>query len=242
MARVMHTTLSRLFRWLLEKRRIGTNPMRDASVPKAGKSRDRVLTDAEIVKFWKACNTVGEPVAQCLKLLLLTGCRRDEIGSLRRQEISDGGDTITIPASRSKNKKPHVIPLPPLARDILHSVQTSGDFVFNTGRGKPIAAWSRIKAELDTVLKFSSPWVLHDLRRSFSTGLNKIGVAPEVVEACLNHISGSKGGVAGVYNQYAYLPEKTAALQRWADHVIGLVEGRAAKVVPIKQKDTRAAA
>jgi integrase len=241
MARVMHTTLSRLFRWLLEKRRIGTNPMRDASVPKAGKSRDRVLTDAELVKFWKACDTVGEPVAQCLKLVLLTGCRRDEIGKLRRAEISDDG-TITIPAGRSKNKRSFVIPLPPLARDILRSVQTSGDFVFTTARGKPIAAWSRIKAELDAVLKLESAWVLHDLRRTFSTGLNKIGVAPEVVEACLNHISGSKAGVAGTYNQWHYAPEKTAALARWADHVIGLVEGKSATVVPYKRKGTRAAA
>ena len=148
---------------------------------------------------------------------------------------------MTIPANRSKNKKSFVIPLPPLARDILRSVQTSGDFVF-AKNGKPVAAWSRIKAELDAVLKFSAPWVLHDLRRTFSTGLNRIGVAPEVVEACLNHVSGSKAGVAGVYNQYAYLPEKTAALERWADHVIGLVEGRAAKVVPMKRKGARAAA
>jgi integrase len=241
MARVMHTTLSRLFRWLLEKRRIAANPMHGSVVPKAGKSRDRVLTDAEIVKFWKACNTMSEPVAQCLKLLLLTGCRRDEIGKLTRREISDG--TITIPASRSKNKKAFVIPLPPLAQTILRSVKTNGDFVFDTGRGKPIAAWSRIKAELDAVLKFSTPFVIHDVRRTVSTNLNKIGIASEVVEACLNHVSGTKGGVAGVYNQYVYLPEKTAALAAWAGHVTGLVEGKAATVVPIKKrKDTRAAA
>jgi integrase len=241
MARVMHTALSRLFRWLLEKRRIAANPMHGSVVPKAGKSRDRVLSDAEIVAFWKACDTLGEPVSQCLKLLLLTGARRDEIGKLRRAEISDDG-TVTIPASRSKNKKEFVIPLPAQTREILRGVQTRGDFVFTTARGKPIAAWSRIKTELDAVLKFSTPWVLHDLRRCFSTGLNKIGVAPEVVEACLNHISGSKGGVAGTYNQWHYLPEKTAALARWADHVIGLVEGRAATVVPIKRKGARAAA
>lgn len=239
MARVMHTTLSRLFRWLLEKRRIAANPMHGSVVPKAGKSRERVLSDVEVIAFWKASDTLDAPVAQCLKLLLLTGCRRDEIGKLRRAEISTDG-TVTIPASRSKNKKSFVIPLPPVALDILRSVQTSGDFVFDTGRGKPVAAWSRIKADLDSVLKFSAPFVIHDLRRTFSTGLNKIGVAPEVVEACLNHVSGTKSGVAGVYNQYAYLPEKTAALQRWSDHVIGLFEGRA-KVVPIR-KGAQAAA
>jgi integrase len=242
MARVMHTALSRLFRWLLEKRRIATNPMHGSVVPKAGKSRDRTLSDDEVIRFWRACDTTDAPVAQCLKLLLLTGCRRDEIGKLRRAEISDDG-TITIPASRTKNKKAFVIPLPPLALGILRSVKTSGDFVFDTGRGKPIAAWSRIKAELDAVLKFSTPFVLHDIRRTVSTGLNKIGIRPEVVEACLNHVSGSKSGVAGTYNQYAYLPEKTDALQCWSNHVIGLVEGRAAKVVPInKRKGARAAA
>ena len=202
MARVMHTALSRLFRWLLEKRRIAANPMRDATVPKAGKSRERVLSDAEMIAFWKATDTISEPVSQFLKLLLLTGCRRDEIGQLRRAEISADG-TVTIPASRAKNKKAFVIPLPPLAREILRSVKTSGEFVFTTTRGKPVSAWSRIKTELDSVLKFSDAFVIHDLRRTFSTGLNKIGIAPEVVEACLNHISGSKAGVAGTYNQYA---------------------------------------
>jgi len=241
MARVMHTALSRLFRWLLEKRRIAANPMHGSVVPKAGKSRERVLSDAEVIAFWKACDTISEPVAQCLKLLLLTGCRRDELGKLRRTESSDDG-TVTIPASRSKNKKSFVIPLPPQAREILRSVKTSDDFVFASKNGKPVAAWSRIKAELDAVLKFSTPFVLHDLRRTFSTGLNSIGIAPEVTEACLNHISGTKGSVAGVYNQYAYLPEKTVALERWADHVIGLVEGRAAKVVPMKRKGAQAAA
>ena len=114
------------------------NPMHGSVVPKAGKSRERVLSDAEVIAFWKASDTVSEPVGQCLKLLLLTGCRRDELGKLRRAEISDDG-TVTIPASRSKNKKSFVIPLPPLAQEILHSVQTSGDFVFASERGKPIS-------------------------------------------------------------------------------------------------------
>jgi integrase len=241
MARVMHTTLSKLFRWLLEKRRIKANPMHGSVVPKAGKSRDRVLSDAEIVAFWNACGAVAAPVGECLKLLLLTGCRRDEIGKLRRAEISEDGNTITISGERTKNHKVHIVPLPPAARDILRGVKTTGDLVFVAGRGKGLA-WSRIKAELDAVLKFSAPFVLHDTRRTFSTGLNSIGIAPEVVEAALNHVSGSKADVAGVYNKYAYAPQKAAALQRWADHVIALVEGKAAKVLPLKRKATRAAA
>lgn len=231
MARAMHDVLSRLFRWLLEKRRIATNPMHGSVRPKVGEDRERVLSDDEVKAFWNACDGMSEPVSQCLKLLLLTGCRREEIGMLRRNEISDDG-MITIPASRSKNKKPHIIPLPQLARDILSSVKTDGEQIFCKGRG---LAWSRIKAKLDAVLKFDTPWVLHDLRRTVSTGLNSIGIEPQVVEAALNHVSGSKRGVAGVYNRYAYLPEKETALARWADHVTGLVEGKPANVVSIRK-------
>ena len=169
--------------------------MHGSIVPKAGKNRDRTLSDSEVIQFWRACDT-GCAMPQTAPAHRLPP---REIGKLRRSEISDDASTITIPAARSKNGKPHMIPLPPLAREILRSVQTTGEFVFTTTRGKPIAAWSRIKAELDALLKFSTPWVLHDTRRTFSTGLNKIGIAPEVVEACLNHISGSKGGVAGVH-------------------------------------------
>ena len=80
------------------------------------------------------------------------------------------------------------------------------------------------------------PWRSHDLRRTFSTNLNKIGIQPHVVEACLNHVTGSQGRVASVYNKYHYLPEKIQAVNRWAEHVAGLVEGRTAKVVPMKRK------
>jgi integrase len=111
--------------------------------------------------------------------------------------------------------------------------------IFATKRNKPIGPWSRIKLQLDAAMK-TTPWRLHDLRRTFSTNLNKIGLPPHVVEACLNHISGAQANVAGVYNRHTYLPEKTAALERWANHVIALVEGRSGKIISMKRK-TRAA-
>jgi integrase len=235
MASAMFALLSRLFRWLLGKRRIKVNPVMGVAAPKAGKSRERVLDATEVKAFWRACDDVAAPVAQCLKLLLLSGARRDEIGKLCRSEISDDGATITIPASRSKNRKPHIIPLPSLARDILKSVKVNGsDQVFCKGRGG--LAWSRIKAQLDDAVKFSKPWVLHDVRRTFATGLASINIEPHIIEACLNHQSGAKASVAGTYNRFAYEGEKRAALERWADHVVGLVESRTAKVVPMKRK------
>ena len=235
MARSMFTVLSRMFRWLLEKRRITVSPVIGVTVPKSSKPRERTLADDEIKKFWIACEKVGEPASQCLKLLLLTGCRLNEIAKLRRAEISDKDHTATIPASRTKNKKAFVLPLSPLARSILQSVQTAGDLFFITERGKPLSSWSKIKARLDGAMKIP-PWRSHDLRRTFSTNLNKIGIQPHVVEACLNHVTGSQGRVASVYNKYHYLPEKTAALERWSNHLIGLVENRAAKIVPMKRK------
>ena len=235
MARSMFTVLSRMFRWLLEKRRITVSPVIGVTVPKSSKPRERTLADDEIKKFWIACEKVGEPASQCLKLLLLTGCRLNEIAKLRRAEISDKDHTATIPASRTKNKKAFVLPLSPLARSILQSVQTAGDLFFITERGKPLSSWSKIKARLDGAMKIP-PWRLHDLRRTFSTNLNKIGIQPHVVEACLNHVTGSQGRVASVYNKYHYLPEKIQAVNRWAEHVAGLVEGRTAKVVPMKRK------
>ena len=161
--------------------------------------------------------------------------RLNEIARLRRAEVSNKDHTATIPASRTKNKREFVLPLSPMAWNILQSVQTTGDLFFTTERGKPVSSWSKIKRRLDAAMK-TTPWVVHDLRRCFFTNLNKLGIQPHIVESCLNHVSGHKAGVAGVYNQYAYLPEKTVALDRWAEHIAGLIEGRAAKVVPMKRK------
>jgi integrase len=235
MARSMFAVLSRLFRWLLEERRITVNPVIGVAMPESPEPRERTLTDDEIKKFWIACEKIGEPASQCLKLLLLTGCRLNEIAQLRRSEINDKDRTATIPSNRVKNKKSFVLPLSPMAWNILQSVQTKGDLFFTTERGKPIGPWSRIKRQLDAEMK-TAPWRTHDLRRCFSTNLNKIGIAPHVVETCLNHVSGHKGSVAGVYNTYQYLPEKTQAMNRWTDHVAGLIEGRAAKIFVMKRK------
>jgi integrase len=235
MAHQLSSVLRRFFLWLLEKRLVKVNPFVNVVAPKAAKaSRERVLTNAEIVKFWRACDALDAPAGQCLKLLLLTGCRLNEIAMLARAEVD--GDTITIPSARSKNKLAHMVPLPPLARDILHSVKTSTDLYFTGKRGKPLGPWSRIKAALDRHMQPESPFVVHDLRRTVSTGMNALGILPATVEAVLNHTSGTRAGVAGTYNVHHYLPEKTAALARWSDHIAGLIEGRAAKVVAIKRK------
>lgn len=91
-----------------------------------------------------------------------------------------------------------------------------------------------MKDALDTAMPGAAPWRLHDLRRTAATGMAELGIAPHIVEAVLNHVSGARGGVAGIYNRAAYADEKRAALERWANHVEGLVTDRGAKVADIK--------
>jgi integrase len=153
---------------------------------------------------------------------------------MQRAELSDDGTIWNIPGSRTKNRKPHTVPLPPLARQILASVVGEGGFVFTTTGDSPVSIGSKIKGRLDEAMAIP-PWRLHDLRRTAATGMAEIGIPPHIVEAALNHVSGARAGVAGTYNRAAYAPEKKAALERWADHIAGLVSGRAAKVVPIRK-------
>lgn len=231
-ARVMLSCLSKMFSWLVQHRRVSQNPCKDVHRPEASAARDRVLTDAEIVKFWRATDAERKELSALLKLLLLTGCRLNEVAGMTRAELSDDGATWNIPGSRTKNKRPHVVPLAPLARKLVGT--GSEGFVFTTTGRSPVSGWSKIKGRLDEAMKIP-PWRLHDLRRTAATGMAEIGIGPHIVEAALNHISGAKAGVAGTYNRAAYAEEKRAALERWASHVQGLVSERPANVVKMRK-------
>src|SRR5262249_36496779 len=151
-----------------------------------------------------------------VRLLMLTGQRRKEIGALQWSEVSDGA--ITLPAERTKNDLAHEVPLSAQAQDILASVHRiiGRDAVF--GRTDGFSAWSIPKRELDEASGVKD-WVLHDLRRTCATRMADLGVQPHIIEAVLNHISGHKRGVAGVYNRSTYSSEKRDALNRWAGHI-----------------------
>jgi integrase len=128
------------------------------------------------------------------------------------------------------------VPLPPLARDILSTIKPiagAPGFVFTTDGARPIASWSKIKNRLDAIMSPASPWRLHDLRRTFVTGLADLGIRPDVIELAVNHRSGLRGGIAGVYNKSELLPERRAALERWSAHVDGLVKGKPADVITL---------
>ena len=235
-ARAMFAGLSKLFGWLVERRRVRSNPCTGVHRPATLKARDRILTDAELVKFWKAADAERVEFGALLKLLLLTGCRLNEVAGMRRTEID--GATWKIPGERTKNARAHVVPLPPLARALIASVPTEGALVFTTNNATPPSGWSKIKNRLDAAMQIP-PWRLHDLRRTCATGMAEIGIAPHVVEAVLNHVSGHKSGVAGVYNRAQYGAEKKAALERWAAHVEALIAGKPATNVVTLQAAVR---
>ncbi len=235
-ARAMFATLSKLFGWLIGKRRLSQHPCAGVSRPETPPSRDRVLTDAEIVKFWRAADAERAEFSAPLKLLLLTGQRLSEVTGMMRSELAEDFATWTIPGVRAKNHRQHVVPLPPMARELLASVGGDGELVFTTDGSSPVSVGSKIKNRLDRAMSIPK-WRLHDLRRTCATGMAEIGIAPHIIEAVLNHVSGARASVAGTYNRAVYAPEKKAALERWAAHVEGLIKGRAAKVVPLHKAE-----
>jgi integrase len=204
-----------------------------------------VLSGDELRWLWLACDEVEEPYHSIFRLLALSGQRLNEVAGMRREELRDDG-MWHLPGSRTKNHLAHVVPLPPLAQSIIAAVPPGqNQFVFTTSAGRPPTHWSKAKSKLDAAMlalarkecgpdAVIEPWRLHDLRRGFVTGLVEIGVPPHVVEQVVNHISGTRAGVAGVYDKSQLLPERRAALQRWAAHVERVVSGAAAvKVVPL---------
>jgi integrase len=229
MARVFGSYLSAALGWMYRADRIDVPLSVAKLLPEASKARDRTLNDDEIVKFWHAAGTLGAPLTQMLRLLLLTGVRRSELAGLRRGELSADGAVWTVPGIRVKNTREHVVPLPPLARRILASVpaiEGSSGLVFTNDGKRPIGSWSGIKLRLDAVMAPARPWVVHDVRRTFVTKLCELGVRTEVVEALVNHVSGTRSGVAGIYNRSILMPERQAALAMWAHHIEDLVAGR----------------
>jgi integrase len=237
----VRSTMSAMWAWGLRSGLIdGENPVANVPKPASEAPRDRVLTDAELALIWQA--TGGEQDHErIVRLLLLTGARREEIGSLDWAEID--GALWTLPRVRSKNALPHEVPLGPLALAQLPPRPTARALVFGEGLGG-FSGWSRGKERLDgriSALMRTAflenhgrgptedevtirPWTLHDLRRTLSTWLSETGTEPHIVEALLNHVSGAaKRGVAGVYNKAQYREPKRAAIARWEEHVRGLV-------------------
>jgi integrase len=220
------------FSWAIGEGLIENNPATGCNKT-AETTRDRHLSNDEIRALWAAL-PAGD-FGDILKLLLLTGQRRREIGDLEWSEVDLETGRITLSGSRTKNGREHVIPMSASVMAILQARprRDDRDLVFGEGEGG-FSGWGKPKERLDETLRISE-WVIHDLRRTAATGMAELGVQPHVIEAVLNHISGSKAGVAGIYNRSTYESEKRRALELWANHVEQIAAGRKAKVVPIKR-------
>jgi integrase len=214
-------TLSALFVWAIGEGLCDNNPVVGTNKQEEN-SRSRVLSEAEAAAVWLAAPE--KDYGRIVRLLLLTGCRRDEIGSLRWSEIDLEARTITLPGERTKNGRPHVVPLSDSAIAIIAAIpRRDREHVFGQGRGG-FSGWSKAKAALDESAKLKEAWTLHDLRRTAATIMaDRLGVQPHIIEALLNHVSGHKAGVAGIYNLAAYEKEKAEALKLWASHLAAAV-------------------
>ncbi len=223
MANRVLTVIKKLFGWAVARDLIVLSPAAGVEAPGKETARDRVLTDTELKAVWEACEALGYPFGPLFRLLVLTGQRRGEVVRMAWSDIEDG--TWTLPREITKSDRLHVVPLSGLAVETIEAVpQIEGcDLLFPSLRGtdRPLSGFSRAKRQLDT-LSGVDGWRLHDLRRCAASGLARLQTAPHVIEAVLNHRSGTISGVAAVYNRYSYLDEKRLALEAWAQHVQGL--------------------
>jgi integrase len=230
-ARETHATLHRLFSWMISQRMIAVNPAAGVHKPKPPPSRERVLSDDEIRGLWLAC---GEgPFADALKVMLITGARRDEVGRMHRSELNNL-HLWTLPASRSKNRREHTCPLPSLAREIIAARPADHEYVFSFGT-HPVRGWADAKRRVDSRMPGVPPWRIHDLRRTAVTGMARAGADLHVIERAINHVSGSFGGIVGVYQKHRYADQVAAALEAWANLLRDIIGTKANNVVELRR-------
>lgn len=229
MGRGVYQQLSRFYSWALPSLdRLPANPCRDARKPPPSAARDRVLSEAELGALWRAADAEGYPFGVAVQLLVLTAQRRGEVLGASWPEVDLEGSTWVIPAGRAKNGQPNIVPLSHAAKRLLETVPRceACDLIFpaRTNLERPASgvgkAWERMLeatgAQLGGRVDRFTP---HDIRRTVATGLQRIGTPLVVSEAVLNHQSGSKAGVAGVYHRHKFTEEKRVALEAWACEV-----------------------
>lgn len=238
-----------LWKWAFARELVDVIPFAALSAPAKPVSRDVVLSDTELPIVWRATRKVEYPFGPAFRLLLLTGQRRSEVFGMTWEELDKKAATWTIPADRAKNNQAHVVPLSAMAVAEITAMLTQlgqkaptewpkRGLVFTTNNKTAASGISKAKLRLDAAADDIAKegeakvpaWRLHDLRRTVATGLQKLGVRMEVTEAVLNHISGSKAGVVGIYQRHDWAGEKREALDRWASHVAGLIAPKAVKV------------
>jgi integrase len=230
--------VSHLFNWAKPLDLITSNPAEDVAKPQPRvKSRERCLNADEITQFWAACEQVGWPVGPIFQLLLLTGQREAEVGEMVWSELDLGNRVWEIPGARTKNGKAHIVHLNDLAVEIIAKLPriNGSKYVFTTTGTGPFTNYDYGKKRLQRLMGGAADWRPHDLRRTATTVMAEIGIAPHVADKVLNHASGKISGVAAVYNRFEYLQERKAALEALGQHIAQLV-GRNVITLPARQR------
>jgi integrase len=223
--------LNTALNWAVGVDLVESNPAATINGPKRG-ARKRVLKDHELRRVWLACDDNSDP-SRITRLLILTGQRRDEISGMHEEELDRAKGSWTLPEGRSKNKRAHTLRLPELAWGIIGQREGAGALFGRSENG--YRGWQSFKKRLDQRCGVAA-WVIHDLRRSVATGMAEIGIRPHIIEACLNHVSGHKGGIAGVYNLAEYETDVRNALAQWADHIASITQDTERKIIPMREK------
>lgn len=246
LARSLFAHTRKLFSWAVERADLEQSPFAGMTSPPAVASRERVLSDRELRLVWLGSYKLDAKYGALVRLLMLLGQRRDEVAGVDWSELDQANRMWIIPGTRTKNGITHDVPLgtgavaefdalsPKDRRDPSRTRWPEAGYVLSSASRTPISGFSKAKKMLDqAVAEYartggSSPassialqqgWRLHDLRRTVATGLQRLGVRFEVTEAVLNHVGGSRSGVAGVYQRHEWKEEKRAALDAWAVHL-----------------------
>ncbi len=239
----MLANVRRLFAWAVERGIIEASPAASIAAPGQEQSRDRVLADDELRAFLKACDGMREPFGPLLRLLLLTGQRREEVAAMPWSELDLASAIWRLPASRTKNKRASDVPLSEQSVMLLNGLMHRSPLVFPAQFSRnghtsprPLSGFGRAKERLDKLMleemRKTDPeatlpaWTLHDLRRTTASGMARLGIAVHVVEKLLNHVSGTFSGIVGVYQRHDFMAEKRTAAQAWANHLDSLTERR----------------
>jgi integrase len=213
--------LRTLFRWARERDFVEASPAEGISMPGTMVKRERVLDDRELALVMRAARRLGYPFGTYVQLLVLTGLRRSEAATLRWTDIDLASGVIAILPERMKARRPHVAPLTPTVLDLLTHCPRHEPFVLTNDGTKPLISFDWVKEQIDKLAPEIAPWTLHDLRRSAATGMARLGISRFVVARVLAHTDRE---ITGVYDRYEYLAEKRTALEKWAAHVVGLLQ------------------
>ncbi|QDZ06370.1 tyrosine-type recombinase/integrase [Sphingomonas panacisoli] len=225
----------KLFVWAVQRGDIERSPCDGIKPPPPVASRDHVLDDYELMLVSAMSDHLNAPFEAFLTLLIITGQRREEVAGMTWDELYRGKREWVLPAARSKNHTAHSMPLGKLAIRTLDALAAGPSwprkgYVFTTTGKTSISGFSKMKRRLDELVaqvdedRRVRPWRLHDLRRTMATNLQRLGVRFEVTEALLNHVSGARSGIAGVYQRHDWRDEKREAVRLWEDRLAKMAE------------------